>query len=66
MVPDGVIQNFLEECDRNEIDYEFDAKVKLMWAQTDYYKAATNLVNEQINTEILKQEKLKRELNPIR
>ena len=50
MTPDGVIQNFLEECDRNEPDYEFDAKVKLMWAQTDYYKAMTELVSEHIIT----------------
>lgn len=62
MTPDGVIQNFLEECDRNEPDYEFDAKVKLMWAQTDYYKAMTELVSEQIITEKLRQQELRKDL----
>lgn len=63
MTPDGIIQNFLDECDRNDPDYEFDAKVKLMWAQTDYYKAMTDLVSEQIITERLKQIELKNQLN---
>ena len=62
MTPDGVIQNFLEECDRNEPDYEFDAKVKLMWAQTDYYKAMTELYCEQTITEKLKQKALRNDL----
>lgn len=61
MTPDGILQNFLDEC-ASEPDYEFDAKVKLMWAQTDYYKAMTELVNEQVATEKLKQMKLKEEL----
>ena len=60
--PDSIIQNFLEECDRNEPDYEFDAKVKLMWAQTDYYKSMTDLVDEQIITERLKQKQLRKKL----
>ena len=59
MTPDGIIQNFLDECDNDEPDYEFDAKVKLMWAQTDYYKAMTKLVGEQTVTEKLKQLELK-------
>ena len=62
MTPDGIIQNFLDECDRNESDYEFDAKVKLMWAQTDYYKAMTELVGEQTITEKLKQKALRNDL----
>lgn len=62
MTPDGILQNFIDECEANEPDYEFDAKVKLMWAQIDYYKAMTGLVDEQIVTEKLKQMKLKKEL----
>lgn len=62
MTPDGVLVNFLDECDRNEPDYEFDAKVKLMWAQTDYYKAMTELVGEQTITEKLKQKALRNDL----
>ena len=62
MTPDGIIQNFLDECDRNEPDYEFDAKVKLMWAQTDYYKAMTELVGVQTIIEKLKQKALRNDL----
>ena len=58
--PDGIIQNYL---DTNEnIDYAYDASVKLMWAQTDYYEAMTSLVKEQTTTEQLRQKLLRKRL----
>ena len=62
MTPDGIVQNFLEEFEKDNPDYEYDAKVRLMWAQTDYYKTMTDLVSEQIITERLKQIELKNKL----
>ena len=60
-VPDGVIQNYLDKVD--DIDYEYDASVKLMWAQTDYYEQMTELVKEQKVTEKLRQKLLRKHLN---
>ncbi len=63
MTPDGVVQNYFDEFNQNNPDYEYDASVKLMWAQTDYYKAMTNLANEQKVTEKLKQKVLEKILD---
>lgn len=53
--PDGIIQNWLDDCHSNESDYDIELSWNLMSNQISYYKAMTDLAIEQTNTEKLKQ-----------
>ena len=53
--PDGIIQNWLDECHRNESNIDLEAEFDLVVSQIGYYKTVTKLVAEQVVTERLKQ-----------
>ena len=53
--PDGIIQNWLDNCHSNESDYDIELTWDLMSSQVSYYKAMADLAIEQTNTEKLKQ-----------
>ena len=53
--PDGIIQNWLDDCYRNESNIDLEAEFDLVVSQIGYYKTVTKLVAEQVVTERLKQ-----------
>lgn len=53
--PDGIIQNWLDECHRNESNIDLEAEFDLVVSQIGYYKTVTELAAEQVVTERLKQ-----------
>jgi hypothetical protein len=53
--PDGIIQNWLDNCHSNESDYDIELSWDLMSSQVSYYRAMADLAIEQTNTEKLKQ-----------
>jgi hypothetical protein len=53
--PDGIIQNWLDDCHSNESDYDIELSWNLMSSQVSYYRAMADLAIEQTNTEKLKQ-----------
>jgi hypothetical protein len=53
--PDGIIQNWLDNCHSNESDYDIELTWDLMSSQVSYYRAMADLAIEQTNTEKLKQ-----------
>ena len=63
--PDGIIQNWLDECHRNESNIDLEAEFDLVVSQIGYYKAVTELVIEQTNTEKLKQRLLELQIEEM-
>ena len=63
--PDGIIQNWLDECHRNESNIDLEAEFDLVVSQIGYYKAVTELVIEQTNTEKLKQKLLELQIEEM-
>ena len=53
--PDGIIQNWWDDCHSNESDYDIQLTWDLMSSQVSYYRAMADLAIEQTNTEKLKQ-----------
>ena len=53
--PDGIIQNWLDECRRNESNIDLEAEFDLVVSKIGYYKTVTKLAAEQVVTERLKQ-----------
>lgn len=53
--PDGIIQNWLDECHRNESNIDLEAEFDLVVSKIGYYKTVTKLAAEQVVTERLKQ-----------
>ena len=53
--PDGIIQDWLDECHRNESNIDLEAEFDLVVSQIGYYKTVTKLAAEQVVTERLKQ-----------
>ena len=63
--PDGIIQNWLDECHRNESNIDLEAEFDLVVSQIGYYKSVTELVIEQTNTEKLKQRLLELQIEEM-
>ena len=53
--PDGIIQDWLDDCYKNESNIDLEAEFDLVVSQLGYYKTVTKLVAEQAVTERLKQ-----------
>lgn len=53
--PDGIIQDWLDDCYKNESNIDLEAEFDLVVSQIGYYKTVTKLVAEQVVTERLKQ-----------
>ena len=63
--PDGIIQDWLDDCYKNESNIDLEAEFDLVVSQIGYYKAVTELVMEQTNTEKLKQRLLELQIEEM-
>ena len=65
MATPGIIQDWLDECHRNENNIDLEAEFDLVVSKIRYYKAVTELVIEQTNTEKLKQRLLELQIEEM-
>ena len=63
--PDGIIQNWLDECHRNESNIDLEAEFDLVVSKIGYYKTVTKLAAEQVVTERLKQRLLELQIEEM-